>query len=265
MQVAGRAGMIARGVLHLLVALLVVEVVRNRPTEEAGAQGAIAAIARQPYGRILVGVITVGFFAYALWRGTQAVVGRDSDDAVWQRASAGARALLYAGLAVFASRTVINGKGTRGQAAGDSSSGSGSEQGQQATATVLSWPAGRVLVAAAGMGVLAAAAFNAYRAITREFEGHLQFDEMAPTVRTVTKVLGGVGYAGRALAYALTGGLLVLGAVQHDPSSGGGLDRALQRVAGAPYGQAVLLVLAGGLAAFGAYQLVEARYRDVAD
>lgn len=259
MQVAGRAGMVTRGILHLLIALLAVEVVRGRPTEEAGAQGAIATVARQPFGRVLVGLIAIGLLGYALWRGAQAVVGRDGDDSIWMRVSAAVRSLLYLVLAGAAAKAVLRGNGDKAE----SSSGGGGKQ--QATATVLGWPGGRFMVAGAGLVVLAVAFHNGYRGFTRQFEDGLETQGMSSTARRAITVLGVVGHAGRLVAYALVGGLLVLGAVRHDPSNGDGLDKALHELAGAPYGIAMLLALAAGLAAFGVYQLIEARYRDVAD
>lgn len=259
MQVAGRAGMVTRGILHLLIALLAVEVVRGRPTEEAGAQGAIATVARQPFGRVLVALIAVGLLGYAMWRGAQAVVGRDDDDSLGKRAGAALRSLLYLVLAGAAGKAVLRGNGDKAE------SSSGGEGKQQATATVLGWPGGRFLVAGAGLAVLAVAFHNGYRGFTRNFEDDLDTGGLSSTARRAITVIGVVGHAGRLLAYALVGGLLVLAAVRHDPSNGDGLDKALHELAGARYGIVVLFVLAAGLAAFGVYQLIEARYRDVAD
>lgn len=259
MSVAGRAGMVTRGVLHLLIAVLTIEVARGRPTEEAGTEGAIAAVARQPVGRWLATLVAVGALGYALWRFLQAAVGRDDDDPAWKRASAAGRGLIWLGVAGTAARMVISGSGNRG----DSGGGGGGKQ--QATATVLDLPGGRWLVALAGIAVLGVAAYNAYRAATQKFEEHLELGDMGDTARRLTIGLGVVGHAGRFLAYTLVGGLLVLGAVHHDPSTGGGLDVALRRLASTSVGGPVLVTLAAGLAAFGIFQLLEARYRDVAD
>lgn len=258
MAVAGRAGMVTRGVLHLLIAALTIEVARGEPTEQAGAEGAIAAVARQPTGRWLTVLVAAGAVGYAVWRFLQAAVGRDDDDPWWKRVSAAGRGLIWLGLAVTAARMVLSGQGDRG--------GSGGGGGkQQATATVLDLPGGRWLVGAAGLCVLAVALYNAYRSVTQKFEEHLELDEMGDTARRATVGLGVAGHAGRFLAYSLVGGLLVLGAVHHDPASGGGLDVALRRLASTPVGGPVLIVLALGLAAFGLFELLEARYRDVAD
>lgn len=259
MSVAGRAGMVTRGVVHLLIAALTVEVVRGHSTEEAGTEGALAAVARQPLGRWLTVLIAVGALGYAIWRLLQAAVGRADDDPWWKRASAAARGLLWLGIAGTAARMVVQGRGDRGRATGG---GGGKEQ---ATAAVLGWPGGSWLIAAAGLAVLGVAAYNGYRAATTKFEDHLELDQMGDTARAVTVALGVAGHAGRFIAYTLVGGLLVVAAVQHDPSGGGGLDVALRRLASTPVGGPVLLALAAGLAAFGLFQLLEARYRDPAD
>lgn len=260
MAVAGRAGMITRGIVHLLIAALTIEVVRGKPTEEAGTQGALATVARQPLGRWLTTLIAVGAVGYAVWRFLQAAVGREDDDPWWKRASAAGRGVLWLGIAGTAARMVIQGQGDRGQA----SSGGGDGK-QEAAATVLGWPGGTWLVALAGLGVIAVALYNAYRAATTKFEDHLELEDMSDATRKLTLGLGVVGHVGRFLAYSLVGALLVFGAVNHDPSSGGGLDVALRKLATTPVGGPVLLVLAAGLAAFGVFQLLEARYRDTAD
>jgi peptidoglycan/LPS O-acetylase OafA/YrhL len=54
---------------------------------------------------------------------------------------------------------------------------------------------------------------------------------------------------------------LIAAGVTSDASQAKGFGDALQLVREAPYGQALLAAVALGLIAFGAYQLVEARYR----
>lgn len=259
MEVVGRAGMAARGALHLLVGVLAVELARGRAAEAPGTHGAIARLARQPLGRLLVALIAVGFVAYALWRAAQAIVGRDDDTPAWKRASAAARAALYVGFATIAGRAVVGGAGTKAEAQG------GSDNKRQAAAAVLDWPGGRYIVAAAGLAVVAVGAYNAYRAATAQFEKHLERAKMSDAVHRLTVSLGVVGHAGRFLVYELVGVLLVLGAVRHDPSSGTGLDRALLQLVRAPAGPIALAVIAVGLIAYGLYQLLEAKYRDTAE
>jgi hypothetical protein len=71
------------------------------------------------------------------------------------------------------------------------------------------------------------------------------------------KTLGRVGL----IAYGIIGLLLVYSAVTYDPEKATGMDTALKTLAGQPYGTALLLIVAAGLACFGAYCLFDARYR----
>lgn len=53
--------------------------------------------------------------------------------------------------------------------------------------------------------------------------------------------------------------LVVIGAVQYDPNTAGGLDTALHALASQPFGPWLLSAVALGLIAFGGYLAVRAR------
>jgi hypothetical protein len=72
--------------------------------------------------------------------------------------------------------------------------------------------------------------------------------------------LGQVGYPGKGVALGVVGGLLVHAAVTFDPADASGLDGALRTILDAPFGQFLLTLVAIGIAAFGAYLFVRARY-----
>jgi hypothetical protein len=80
------------------------------------------------------------------------------------------------------------------------------------------------------------------------------------TNRTVTS-LGMAGHAARAVVFVLIGAFLIKAAVEHDASEAVGLDGALQQISQQSYGTVLLLVVAVGLLLFGAYSMIEARYR----
>jgi hypothetical protein len=63
--------------------------------------------------------------------------------------------------------------------------------------------------------------------------------------------------------FALIGFFLLRAAWQYDPDEAIGLDEALQKLAGEAYGAFLLGAVALGLAAYGLFCLVQARYRDV--
>ena len=62
---------------------------------QADQHGAIAAVRSQPFGKVLLLLLTVGVALHAAWRVSKAI--RSDDDETPKRFADGARALAYAG------------------------------------------------------------------------------------------------------------------------------------------------------------------------
>jgi hypothetical protein len=87
---------------------------------------------------------------------------------------------------------------------------------------------------------------------------------MGRAERLWIRAVGTAGNIARMLI-TLTIGVLLIGAARaHDPHEAVGIDGALKRLARGPFGSALLVVVAVGLAAYGLYSVAEARYRRVA-
>lgn len=71
------------------------------------------------------------------------------------------------------------------------------------------------------------------------------------------------GLIARGVVFAVVGVLFLVAAVRVDPSQAGGLREALQTLQNATGGGLLFALIAAGLAAFGAYSLLEAAYRRV--
>src|SRR5215218_9204290 len=63
-----RVGLIAYGVVHLLVAWLALQLAWGGGGESADQSGAMSTLAEQPFGKPLLWVIAVGLIALALWQ-----------------------------------------------------------------------------------------------------------------------------------------------------------------------------------------------------
>ena len=103
--------MVARGVLYIVVALLALRIATGDFDERADKQGAMQAVVRQPFGRLLVFILAVGFAGYALWRFVEAVIGpqdeKDSRKATFKRLGYAARGLLYTGFFATAAKLLV--------------------------------------------------------------------------------------------------------------------------------------------------------------
>ena len=74
-------------------------------------------------------------------------------------------------------------------------------------------------------------------------------------------VVGVVGLTGRAAVVALLGYLLLRASLEHDPQEAAGVDEALRSLVDEAYGRWVVTAIAVGLACYGLYSWIEARYR----
>lgn len=254
MEGGGRLGLAAKGVSYVLVALVAAQVALGGGGNPEDREGALQAVGDEPFGAVLLGLLAVGFAGYALWRFTQAFLDRDGEGSgmkgVGKRLGSLGKGLLYSALCVICV-SILFGSGT----------GGGDEQ--QATARVLDLPLGRWLVGAVGAGFLIAAAYNAFRGLTRKFEDDLRTGRLDRSQRRVVTVSGVIGHLARTVVFGLVGWFLIKAAWEYDPQEAIGLDGALSKLAAESYGALLLGIAAAGLLAYGFFCFVQARYRQI--
>ena len=251
-----RVGLVSYGVVHLLVAWLALQLAWGSSSESADQSGALSTVAESPVGKPLLWIIALGLIALAVWQALEVLRWRSgwsaSGDArtkaVKKSGKAVAKAIVYAALAVLAIRTATG------------SAGSSSQQQQDTAAGVFGWPGGRWLVGAAGLVLIGVGIYHVYKGVTKHFLKEIDLAEAPPAATRLVTRLGQVGYPGKGVALAVVGGLLVHAAVTFDPNDASGLDGALRTILEAPFGQFLLTLVALGIAAFGAYLFVRARY-----
>lgn len=258
----GRVALATQGVLYGIVGLLAVQVAFGDRGAEASQRGAIESVARQSHGRLLLVVVVVGLAAHATWRLVLGIRGEPGDDedskSLAKRAANVGRSALYVSLTVAALRLLTRSGGSGGSGA---SGGGGGSSEQQSTSTVLSWPGGPWIVAAVGLGIIGAGAWNVRKAITRSFLDDLDLGKLPAGRRRSVELLGAIGHVARGGAFALVGWFLLAAGRQHDAEETRGLDGALLELAETDHGPLLLLALALGMVLFGGYRLVDAAVR----
>jgi hypothetical protein len=209
---------------------------------------------------VLLVVLAAGFASYALWRFIQAYAERDDGDGEkgeakkWgKRAGYIARGLIYAGLTFSTIRILAGSGGQQSQ----------NQKAHKTTATVFDWPAGRWIVGIAGLCILGAGVWNAYRAVTKKFEEKWETGRMSQTERKWGGYAGVAGHLARAVVFGLIGIFVTKAAIDYNPRDAIGLDGALQKLSQHSYGPWLLGLTAAGLICYGLFCLVDARYRDV--
>ena len=248
-QLLGQVGVAAIGVVHLLLAWLALQVAFGGSSGKSADQtGALSELAGNGAGRVLLGLMALGFAAWAVWQAVEAAIGFTREDGAkraGKRIAAGAKAVIGASLTVQ-SITLLSGAG---------SSSSSSKQ-QDWTSTVLGWPGGRVLVVLAGLVVIGVAGYLVYDGVEGDF-----LDKIEGGVSQGLRTLGRSGHVARGVAYGVLGALLVAAGVKADPKQARGLDKALKTLADTPLGPWLLVAIAIGLAAFGVFNVLTASRR----
>jgi Domain of Unknown Function (DUF1206) len=248
----GRLGLTAYGVVHLLVAWLAIQVALGGG-ETADKSGALKTLASGVGGQILLWVIAIGLAGLVVWQLGEAAWGhryvRSARRRLLQRAVNLGEAGLFGLLAFTAGSIAAGGAGV-----------SDTDQ-RSTTAVMLSLPGGQFLVGVIGITIVGIAGYLVYRGISKAFLREMDLSSADPRAAQVAIRLGQVGWPALGVAYGTAGVLVVLAAVQFDPQEATGLDRALKTLAGQPYGVVLLLIVAAGVACFGAYCLFDARYR----
>lgn len=240
-----RAGLAAKGLLYLLLAVVVLKLgVPGGGSEQADSDGALRSLSGTTGGTALLLALAVGFGLYAAWQLRCVVTGDDTS----ARLGAAGRGLLWIGVAFNAGQIAMGG-------------GGGGQNERSITAAVLNAPFGTWLVAAAGITIIAVGLF-----LLRHIKDHSYLDDLRPMpkrTRHAVSVAAVVGIAAKTLVYVLAGAFLIRAAVRHKANTGVGLDGALSQVAQEPYGTFVLTVAAIGMAAYAVWCGLRARYEDI--
>jgi hypothetical protein len=247
-----RAGLVARGVVYLIIGVLALKLALGDGGKATNQQGALRTIAEQSFGKTLLVLVAIGLAGYALWRLLRAAVGHGAEqrDSGSDRVAALASGIGYAIVFVTAVKILTG-----------SSTGSGTPK--EATAGVLGWSGGTVLVAIAGVVMIGVALYQAYKGLARKFLDDAKTSEMGHGVRKGYTGLGVFGHVARAVVFGLIGYGLIKAAIDYDADKAVGLDGALRKLADASYGPALLGLVAAGLVGFAAYSIADARYRKV--
>ncbi|MGV9562691.1 DUF1206 domain-containing protein [Streptomyces sp. NPDC003480] len=250
---AARAGLTACGVIYLLVGILALRVAFGDSRQQADRSGALAEIAHEPFGAVLLWALGIGLAGMALWRLSESLFGAAGPDGrkATKRLSALARCVFY-GCVAFSVLSFAAGSGDGGR--------SSDQQSRDVTARALGMPAGQWIVGAAAIGIVVAGVWVVVQAVRRAFHDQLRLGEMSPRTRRLVDITGVGGGTARGLVFAAAGGFAVRAALDYRPDRAKGLDDTLRSFAGTPFGPWLLALVAAGLALFGLFSFAVARW-----
>lgn len=250
-EYTARAGFAISGVLHLLVAYIILRIAFGA-SGNADQSGALTTLAKQTGGALMLWIVAVGLVALGLWRIAEAIVGskpgegsgpRQDDTPAWKRAKALGLAIVNFAIALSAARFAM---------------GSGQQSSQQnagLSAQMMQSGWGKAVLIAIGLGLAVVGGYHVYKGAAKKF-----FKDLRVFGGSGVKAAGITGYVAKGVVLAGAGVLVIVATLQADPSKATGLDAAVKALGHAPYGKVLLVAAALGIAAFGAYNFVRSRY-----
>lgn len=250
-EYTARAGFAVSGLLHLLVAYIILRIAFGA-SGNADQSGALTALAKQTGGALMLWVVAVGLVALGLWRIAEAIIGskpgegsgpRQDATPAWKRAKSLGLAIVNFAIALSAARFAM---------------GSGQQSSQQnagLSAQMMQSGWGKAVLIAIGIGLAGVGGYHVYKGAAKKF-----LKDLRVAGGTAITAVGITGYVAKGVVLAGAGVLVIVATLQADPSKATGLDAAVKTLGHAPFGKVLLIAAAVGLAAFGAYSFVRSRH-----
>ena len=252
-----RVGLIAYGVMHLLIAFLAARMALGLRGADADQTGALQTVGHGPGGRTLLWAIGLGLICLGLWQAAEILLwwrGLLDPERRRRTAVVCAKCLAKGGVyGLLGITALLFALGLEYEA---------DERVREITGEALEIPGGAALVVVVAVAVVAVGLYTLGRGLTGGFMKDIDLPAAPDRWEPLIEVIGRVGYVAKGIAFGLVGVLLWRAAASADISTATGLDGAMtviSSVSGDPW---LLAGVAAGFAAFGVYALARARYPD---
>lgn len=249
-QLIARAGYSARAAVFFLVAGLAL--FSGIAGGKSDTKSALDTLIGQPFGRIWVGLIALGLVGFVFWRLAQSLGNADNQNndakGIAIRIALFGSAMAYIGLAWYAIDRALGG----------SQGGGGGEKGL--AEWVMSQSFGQYAAGLIGIGFIIGGGITIAKGVLRIYEQYLTAEARGSRLITIACIYG---LASRGVLFVIMGGFFAYAAFTVSPEQAGSIADALNWIRGLPFGGILYFVVAVGLASFGAYNLIQARYRIV--
>jgi len=243
-----RIGYAAKGIIYLLIGVLAFRLAAGFDGGRlVDAGGALHILFRQPFGQALLAVIGIGILTYSLWQFIEALWDtrrKGGGWGWWDRSLTMIKGAAYATVGWQATRMVLGLRRSQGELA----------------AEVISVPLGGAFLALVGFGVAVYGLFEVKDALQARFGDDLDAHRLRDEAGAWATAIGRIGNGARGVILALMGMASVGAGLQRDPEKARGISDVLAALFWQPYGVALAATVAAGLACFGIFQLLHARY-----
>lgn len=249
-----RVGFVAKGVLYMTIGGLAAAAALGMGGKaNPDSRNALQKLFEAPFGRALVGVIALGLFGYAAWRVIEGITnpqGKTGAKGVAYRAGSIAHGVIHLVLASAAASLALWREGSHG----------GGGRIREYVAKGLAMPGGVYVLWAIAASFLGYGVHQLYQAFKAKLPGELQLG--AAGSRDAIIAISRFGIAARGIVFGTIAVLLGRAARHHDARQAGGIGDSLRELF-TKLGRWPYLAIALGLAAYGIYELINAKYRRI--
>ncbi|MGK7394128.1 MAG: DUF1206 domain-containing protein [Candidatus Cyclobacteriaceae bacterium M3_2C_046] len=257
-----RIGIAAKGAVYLLVGGITLAAALGQGGQKTDRTEVLKTIIEQPFGQILLGIISFGLLGYAVWRFIQAI--KDPDDngtdakGLIKRIGMAVSGIVYAGLTYYSASMVLGNSSGSGSGGG----GGGSSSKEFFINKLLEQPFGKWLVAIVGAIIIIKGIMQFYRGFSGKFKKDVEDAEVEEKVKKTYDTLGKIGYLSRGVVLGIIGYFFFVAAIQANPDAARGTEGVFSFLnnTGGPW---LMGLIAFGLAGYGVFMFVKAKYRQM--
>jgi Domain of Unknown Function (DUF1206) len=253
-EVFARVGFAAKGVLYMTIGGLAAAAALGRGGKaDPDSRNALQKLFEAPFGRVLVGVIALGLFGYAAWRVIEGITnpqGKTGAKGVAYRVGSIGRGVIHLALAGAAASLALWREGSSG----------GGGRIREYVAKGIAMPGGVYVLWAVAAGFFGFGMYQLYNAFKAKLSRELQLG--AVRCRGAIIAISRFGIAARGIVFGTIAVLLGRAARDHDARQAGGLGDSLRELF-TELGRWPYLAIALGLAAYGGYELINAKHRRI--
>lgn len=249
-----RLGMGAKGATYLILGVLTAMAAFNEGGQKAGQSDALKFLYEQPFGKIMLVLLTIGLIGYVIWRFVQAFRDPENEgsdkNGVILRIGYALSGVLYGVLAYEAIRMLMQ----------SGASGGGGGQ-QRLVSTLLQQPFGQILVGIVAVAFFIKGVYQIYKAYSGKFRDKIKSTGLDSRIQNIVMKAGKVGHTARGIVIGIVAYSLLRAAIEANPSEAQGTKGAFDFIQSSSYGSILLGLVAIGLACYGVFMIVKARYR----
>lgn len=246
-----RFGLVSKGIVYLLMGTLSVLAAFGLSKEKGDKEGAFRTIYDQPFGKVVLVAIAVGLLGYVMLRMFQSIKDTENKGkdfkGILNRIGYGMSAILYIFIGVYALKLALGG-------------GGGGDSRQSAVSKVFEYPGGEYIVGIAGLIVIGMGIYQIYRGVTGRFMKKVNL--VRSNMKDAFKSAGTIGYISRGIVLGIIGYFLFHAAIVSNPKEAQGTDAAFEFLEN-ELGSLMMAVVALGLAGYGVFCFVKAKYQKI--